>query len=140
MRAACLVTHRGRLTAIALAVVVAVVSMFAAAACGGTKGSTDDAYGVRTAQEQNGNAVTVELAKISFSPQGIKIKPGTTVTWINNDPVAHNVRQIESAFLSPDAMDEGVTFSFTFETPGTYKYQCTLHHPNMNGVVIVEDS
>lgn len=33
----------------------------------------------------------------------------------------------------------GDTFSYTFDAPGTYRYQCTFHHPNMNGMVIVED-
>lgn len=83
--------------------------------------------------------MTVELTNLQFKPQGIRIKPGTTVTWVNKDAALHNVRQIESVFLSQDEMPGGDTFSFTFEKPGTYRYQCTFHHPNMNGVVIVED-
>ena len=83
-------------------------------------------------------SVTVELKDIRFRPQGIRVKPGTTVIWVNADPVIHNVRQVESVFLSPDVLQPGDTFSYTFDTPGRYRYQCTFHHPNMNGVVIVE--
>jgi len=35
-------------------------------------------------------------------------------------------------------MELGDTFSFTFDKPRTHRYQCTFHHPNINGVVIVE--
>jgi plastocyanin len=62
------------------------------------------------------------------------------VTWVNDDNVVHNVRQVESVFLSPEEMSRGESFSFTFDQPGTYRYQCTFHHPTMNGVVIVEGS
>ena len=108
-----------------------------AGACGGDGGN--DAYGERSAIEVSGLSVTVELKGIRFQPQGIRVKPGTTVTWVNNDPVIHNVRQVESVFLSPDVVQPGETFFYTFDKPGRYRYQCTLHHPSMNGVVIVEE-
>jgi plastocyanin len=117
------------------------LALFAAAlvagACSGDGGN--DAYGERSAIEVSGMSVTVELKGIQFRPQGIRVKPGTTVTWVNKDPVIHNVRQVESVFLSPDVVQPGDTFSHTFDTPGKYRYQCTFHHPNMNGVVIVEE-
>lgn len=119
----------------ALFALLAVVLL--AAACGGDGGS--DAYGEKDAIEISGTAVTVELKDIQFQPQGIKVKPGTTVTWVNKDSIAHNVRQVESVFLSQDAMEEGDTFTFTFDKPGRYRYVCTYHPPNQLGVVIVEE-
>jgi len=110
-------------------------------ACGGSgDGSGTDAYGESNAVTVAEAAVVVELKDIKFDPQGIKVRPGTTVTWVNMDTVVHNVRQVQSVFLSPDVMEEGDKFTFTFDEPGTYRYQCTYHHPNMNGVVIVEES
>ena len=111
-----------------------VAVVFATAACGG---GGSDAYGESSPVRLDGDSVTVEMGSGSFEPQGIKVKRGTTVTWINNDPVVHNVRQVESTFLSPDVAP-GESFSFTMDEPGRYRYQCTYHHPNMNGVVIVE--
>jgi len=105
-------------------------------ACGG--GSGTDAYGERNPVEVTGASVTVEMKDIRFQPKGIKVKPGTTVTWINEDLALHNVRQVESVFLSPDVMQKGDAFSYKFDKPGTYRYQCTYHHPTMNGVVIVQ--
>ncbi len=110
------------------------------AACGGGDDYGSDAYGERDPLTIAGDTVTVELTNLQFAPQGVTIKPGTTVTWVNKDGALHNVRQVESVFLSQDEMPQGDTLSFTFETPGVYRYQCTFHHPNMNGVVIVEDS
>lgn len=108
-----------------------------AVACGG--GSSNDAYGESNAVAVEEDAVTVSMEGLQFHPRGIRVRSGTTVLWVNDDPVNHNVRQVQSAFLSPDVMRPGNEFSFTFEEPGTYRYQCTFHHPNMNGVVIVED-
>ena len=120
-----------------LGLLASTVVALVAWACGG--GSDGDAYGERSAVEVTGASVTVEMKDIEFHPKGIKVKPGTTVTWVNEDSVIHNVRQVESVFLSPDVLREGDTFTYTFDKPGTYRYQCTYHHPNMNGVVIVEE-
>ena len=119
-----------------LLLVLLLMSSLAVSACGG--GSEADAYGVSSAKTVSSDSVTVEMKNLEFSPVGIRVKPGTTVTWLNKDAVAHNVRHVESAFLSKDEMAEGESFSFRFDKPGTYRYQCTFHHPNMNGVVIVE--
>ena len=125
---------RGAVSSLTVFLLIAGLS---ASACGG--GSEADAYGESNAEAVSADSVTIEMQSLQFSPQGIKVKPGTTVTWMNRDPVVHNVKQIESAFLSEDEMAEGDSFSFRFDKPGTYRYQCTFHHPNMNGVVIVEE-
>ena len=116
-------------------VLVSIV-VLASGGCDGSGGS--DAYGESDAVSLSDQAVTVEMKDNSFEPQGIRVKPGTTVTWVNNDPAVHNVRQVESAFLSPDINPAGM-FIFSFDKPGRYRYQCTYHHPNMNGVVFVEE-
>lgn len=120
-----------------LVLALALAALGVSTACSGGS-RTADAYGERSATKIAGTDVVVELRDLQFVPQGIRIKTGTKVTWVNRDVALHNVSQIESVFLSTTDLKEGDTFSFTFDTPGTYKYQCTLHHPNMNGVVIVE--
>ena len=108
-------------------------------ACASSGTPKTDAYGEKRAVLESADHVTVELMNLQFAPQGVRIKPGTTVTWVNKDEAIHNVSQINSVFLSQDQVKQGDTFSFTFDKPGTYRYQCTFHHPNMNGVVIVEE-
>jgi plastocyanin len=128
----------GLLTRRALALTVLLTAGLLIVACSG-EGGGSDAYGERDAVEVTGTSVTVEIKDIQFQPNGIRVRPGTTVTWVNRDPVVHNVRQVESVFLSQDVMEEGDTFSFTFREPGTYRYVCTYHHPNQLGVVIVDE-
>jgi plastocyanin len=107
------------------------------AACGG---SDADTYGESDPQVVSGSSFIVEMQGNQFSPKGISVEIGTTVTWVNDDQVAHNVRQVESEFLSPDSISPGESFSYTFSRPGTFRYQCTFHHPTMNGVVIVQET
>jgi plastocyanin len=117
--------------------VLAVAALSLLAACGG---STVDTYGESNPQVVSSRSFTVEMKGNQFLPQGISVQAGTTVTWVNHDEVAHNVRQIESEFLSPDSMSPGQSFSYTFSGAGTFRYQCTFHHPLMNGTVIVTGS
>lgn len=81
----------------------------------------------------------VAIRNFGFSPTTVRVKPGTTVTWINCEPAgvdAHTSTSEEglwdSSFLAP-----GATFSHTFGTAGTFDYFC-VPHPFMQGVVIVE--
>ena len=64
------------------------------------------------------------------------MKAGTTVTWINDDDIPHIVVSNNKLFKSK-TLDTKDSFSFTFMTPGTYDYFCSLH-PHMTGTVVVE--
>jgi amicyanin len=78
----------------------------------------------------------VNIDQFTFYPQRITVKAGTTVTWNNEDDVPHTVASSGKAFKSK-ALDTRDKFSFTFTTPGTYDYFCSLH-PHMTGAVVVE--
>lgn len=75
-----------------------------------------------------------------FAPAVLQVAMGSTVTWTfadrgaaGNEPlVEHNV--VGPAFASP-ILSEG-SWSFSFDTPGSYDYVCTLH-PFMNGRIEV---
>jgi plastocyanin len=81
-------------------------------------------------------AANVKIDNFSFEPAVLTIAPGTTVTWVNADDVPHVVRAEDKTFKSPP-LDTDDTFSYTFETKGTYPYFCSLH-PKMVGKVVVE--
>lgn len=64
------------------------------------------------------------------------VKAGTTVTWENRDNTQHTT----TSTASPPVWDSGIlnpgqSFSFTFNTPGTYSYICNVHP--MAGTVVV---
>lgn len=76
-----------------------------------------------------------------YSPLNLEIPTGTTVTWINDDSVPHNIQSIGEAgkviqlFNSPP-LNTGDKFEFTFEEEGVYNYFCSFH-PWRVGVVTV---
>jgi plastocyanin len=64
------------------------------------------------------------------------VKPGTTVTWTNDDDIPHTVVATNGAFRSK-VLDTGEHFSFTFAKAGEFHYFCSIH-PHMTGIVIVK--
>ena len=81
---------------------------------------------------------TIEISNFSFSPALLTVPVGTTVTWINKDDEPHTVVEGDKLFKS-HALDTGDKFSFTFSTPGAFKYFCTIH-AHMVGTVVVAAS
>lgn len=79
--------------------------------------------------------VAVKIGNFTFGPQELKVKSGTTVTWTNEDDIPHTVVSVNN--FRSKALDSDEKFSFTFATPGTYKYFCSLH-PHMTGTIVVE--
>ena len=79
---------------------------------------------------------------VFYSPSLIDVKVGDTITWKNDDAVAHTVStgtpnlgtdgRIDSGMIDP-----GQTFSYTFDNAGAYGYYCLIH-PWMTGTVNVE--
>ena len=82
---------------------------------------------------------------LAFSPAGIWIDPGTTVTWEwTGEGGAHNVEATDgSAEFESDTTEEaGFTFEFDFteDHAGITNYQCTPHASlGMLGAVAVGD-
>jgi plastocyanin len=78
----------------------------------------------------------VKIDNFVFAPQRLSVKPGTTVTWENQDDIPHTIVSTAKLFRSK-VLDTHDFFSFTFATPGTYEYFCSLH-PHMTGTIVVE--
>ena len=78
----------------------------------------------------------VKIDNFTFGPEKLTVKAGTTVTWTNEDDIPHTVVATNRAFRSK-ALDTDDKFSFTFTTPGSYEYFCSLH-PHMKATVVVE--
>jgi plastocyanin len=78
----------------------------------------------------------VTIDNFTFAPERSTVKAGTIVTWINRDDIPHTVTSATRVFKSK-ALDTDDKFSFTFTTPGTYEYFCSLH-PHMKATIVVE--
>jgi plastocyanin len=103
---------------------VAAAAVFAA----GCAGSGESSEPVATTDVQM-------VKSYRFDPKVIEIKAGDTVTWTNEDNFTHTV---EVDGQEDHEVEQGESFSITFDTPGTYHYVCTLHSKDMDGEVIVK--
>jgi plastocyanin len=86
------------------------------------------------AAEEDANTVIVK--DFLFTTKELTVPVGTTVKWVNNDDIPHNVVDKGKSFRSKP-IDTNETFSFTFTKAGTFNYFCSLH-PQMGGTVIVQ--
>lgn len=71
-----------------------------------------------------------------YSVNVLTVSVGTTVTWTNDDTMAHTVTGLDGSFDS-NFLDPGASWSYTFTEPGEYEYYC-LPHPWMRAKVVVE--
>jgi plastocyanin len=98
------------------------------------------ASGLRTASAADSSALSsalqVQIDNFSFTPQDIKVKAGTTITWTNRDDIPHTVVSTDQAFKSK-ALDTDDKFTTTLTKSGTYTYFCSIH-PKMTGKIVVE--
>jgi plastocyanin len=114
------------------------------AGCGDDDDDDGGGGGAATQEESGGGGgggTEVSMQNIQFDPADITIDAGETVTWTNDESVAHDVEGDGPGgkFSSGEAggMQEGDTFSHTFDEPGTYDYVCRVHAPGMAGTVTV---
>lgn len=73
---------------------------------------------------------------MSFAAAVTTVTKGTTVTWTNNDNMMHTVTANDNSFNSGN-LTTGGTYSFTFNSTGTFNYHCSIHS-GMTGSVVVK--
>lgn len=76
----------------------------------------------------------IDIKGFAFNPPFLAINASDTVTWTNNDSVPH---KIAGDGFASDLLNKGATYTFKFNSAGTYNYHCTIH-PSMTGVIIVK--
>ena len=81
--------------------------------------------------------VAITMKNIAFAPTSVTVKAGQTVTWTNEDDVAHNVIADSGASFKSDLLNKGGTFTFTPKKAGTIEYECTIH-PGMKATLNVQ--
>jgi plastocyanin len=99
-------------------------------ACGGDDGPS--------APPDGDGGTTVTVSNNIFTPSSLTVPVNSTVTWQwNSGGTAHNVTFADG--VKSNDMSSG-TYARTFTAAGSYPYACTLHPPNMTGVVTVTAS
>jgi YVTN family beta-propeller protein len=79
----------------------------------------------------------VSIANFAFAPAEISVVSGQAVTWTNDDAAPHGLAYKDGA-PGANPLLPGVSFSRTYDKPGTYDYICAVH-PYMSGKVVVRD-
>lgn len=81
---------------------------------------------------------TVLMAGLAFSPVTITVAVGTTVTWKNNDGIAHTSTS-DTGVWDTGNLPAGSSTSTKFSTAGTFPFHCTYHGAmGMRGTVVVQ--
>jgi plastocyanin len=121
----------------------AILLVFAASAC----------LGKSSPSIQAAPAVTIHMTVAKqYDPKNVTISVGDTVEWVNDDPAnMHNITTNKDATDIPKAIQmpkgakpfdsglivQGKKWSYRFMVPGTYRYVCVPHQPEMVGTIIV---
>ncbi|MCA1668943.1 MAG: cupredoxin family copper-binding protein, partial [Thermomicrobia bacterium] len=80
--------------------------------------------------------VAITINNFQFMPPTITVPAGTTIRWTNQDGPTHTVTSDMAGQFDSGNLPTNKSFSFTFNTPGTFTYHCSIH-PTMLGKVIV---
>ena len=116
-------------------------------ACGGDDDDNGGSAGGGDATEQpaagGGGGVQVGLENVQFNPKDVTVKAGETITFTNNESIAHDVHKTSGPgkdFGSgpPGGMQQGDTFELKLDQPGKYEYVCEVHAPGMAGTITVK--
>jgi plastocyanin len=89
---------------------------------------------------------SVSIGDDFYAPATVTISPGETVTWSHEGQRPHTVTADDGSFdSSPNCpnqinqcMQNGDTYSQTFNSVGTFDYFCKVHGQAMSGSVVVE--
>jgi plastocyanin len=81
----------------------------------------------------SGKTVTIDMKNIQFNPKDVTVKVGTTVKWVNQDSVPHNVK---GGPLNSPTFGNGGSFTYKATKAGKISYVCTIH-PGMTATLNV---
>ena len=110
--------------------------VFLAALGLGIAGLGAGAGNVTSSAQPKPETMEVKIDNFSFGPAELTVRVGTTIRWTNRDDIPHTVVSTDKVFKSK-VLDTDDEFSFTFSTPGTFPYFCSIH-PKMTGRVVVQ--
>lgn len=90
---------------------------------------------VRAADSQVTIVQPSDAMSLKYEPASLSVTAGSTVTWVNAGSTAITVTSPDGLFDS-ETVAAGGAFSYTFDTPGTFRYFC-VPYPHMKGVITV---
>ncbi len=95
----------------------------------------DDSTEGRAALASGEAVVEIEISQMSFRSPRLEVPVGTTVRWVNRDPVGHTTTSDDGVWAS-SLIGPGETYEHTFTESGEFSYHC-VPHPFMTASVVV---
>lgn len=84
-------------------------------------------------------SIEVDIIDFAYNPDPVRVRiGGPAVAWTNFDAAAHTVTAADGSWGS-GVISKGETFAMFFDTPGVYRYICTLHPPQASRFFGAED-
>ena len=80
--------------------------------------------------------MTIDIHDFAYHPGNVSVPRGAEVTWLNDDKQDHTATEKDHAAWDTQIIHSGEPFTIRFDTPGTFKYYCTIH-PYMVGTLTV---
>ena len=116
--------------------VLLILAFMLAAACGSSSSPSTTAPTTTTGTRVSIVSGSSTMTTTAYAPNPVTVAVGGTVTWTNNDSVAHNSVGTNGAWNS-GTIQPGGSLSMTFPSSGSFPYHCSIH-PGMVGTVTVQ--
>lgn len=129
-----------------LLIVVLGTTMLMGAACGDDDDAPEATATTSDAAEtptQGGGLpaalTTIRVVDNSYTPTGLQVPVGTTVTWSWEGSFPHSVSgTFNGETVESGVLEAGGEFEFEFASAGVFEYSCSVHGPAMAGTVTVQ--
>jgi len=82
---------------------------------------------------------TLDQRNMTFIPHVLPIQTGTTVDFLNNDEVKHNVFSPDHEKYNLGTWPRGAAKQYTFSNKGVYAQLCNVH-PEMESFIVALDT
>jgi plastocyanin len=82
---------------------------------------------------------TLDQRNMTFIPQVLPVQIGTTVDFLNNDEVKHNVFSPDHEKYNLGTWPKGAVKQYTFTKKGVYTQLCNVH-PEMESYIVALDT
>jgi plastocyanin len=87
------------------------------------------------------NEASIEISKEGINPATIRLEAGQSITLNNTDEAPHALTADQDAlpgFETSEPLNNGDTYSYTFEKKGTYRIYDPAAPQVLNATVVVE--
>ena len=86
----------------------------------------------------------IKMKSLSFDPKAAQAIVGQPIVWKNTALTDHTATSTENSSTGQPSFDTGIVHpgktskNITFDKPGTYPYQCSIHGKTMSGTINVQ--